>query len=40
MHSATAEARGQFDAAELSLQNLLYEKEHYLKEIMACQSFR
>ena len=40
MQGATAKAKGQIDAAELSLQNLLYEKAHYLKEIRACQSFR
>ena len=40
MQSSTAEAKAQYDAAELSLQNLLYEKGHYLKEIRACQSFR
>ena len=40
MQSATAKAKGQIDAAELSLQNLLYEKAYYLKEIRACQSFR
>lgn len=36
----TAKAKAQFDSAELSLQNLLYEKGHYLREIRACQSFR
>ena len=40
MQASTAEAKAQYDAAELSLQNLLYEKGHYLKEIRACQSFR
>lgn len=40
MQASTAEAKAQFDAAELQLQNLLYEKEHYLKEIKACRSFR
>lgn len=40
MQSSTAEAKAQYDAAELSLQNLLYEKGHYLKEIRACRSFR
>ena len=40
VREATAEAKAQFDSAELSLQNLLYEKGHYLKEIRACQSFR
>ena len=36
----TAEAKAQFDTAELSLQNLLYEKRHYLKEIRACKAYR
>ncbi len=40
MQSSTAEAKAQYDAAELSLQNLLYEKGHYLKEIRACRSFK
>jgi hypothetical protein len=40
VREATAEAKAQFDNAELALQNLLYEKGHYLKEIRACQSFR
>ena len=40
VRDSTAEAKAQFDTAELSLQNLLYEKGHYLKEIRACQSFR
>ena len=40
MQSSTAEAKAQYDAAELSLQHLLYEKEHYLKEIRACRSFK
>jgi len=40
MQNQTAEAKAQYDAAELSLQNLLYEREHYLKEIRACKSFR
>ena len=40
MQTSTAEAKAQYDAAELSLQNLLYEKGHYLKEIRACRSFK
>lgn len=40
VRESTADAKAQFDNAELSLQNLLYEKDHYLKEIRACQSFR
>ena len=40
VREATAEAKAQFDNAELALQNLLYEKAYYLKEIRACRSFR
>ena len=40
VREATAEAKALFDNAELALQNLLYEKAHYLNEIRACRSFR
>ncbi len=40
MRESTAAAKAMSDNAEISLQNLLYEKGYYLKEIRACQSFR
>jgi hypothetical protein len=40
VRESTAAAKALSDNAEISLQNLLYEKEHYKNEIKACQSFR
>jgi THO complex subunit 5 len=40
LREASAGAKAQLDAASLHLQNLLYEKHHYEKEIRACRAFR
>ena len=37
---ATTDAKIQLDQSSLQLQSLLYEKQHYEKEIQACTSFR
>jgi THO complex subunit 5 len=36
----TSKSKGSLEAADLQLQNLLYEKQYYEKEINACRSFQ
>jgi len=38
--AATAESKAQADESNLRLQNLLYEKNYYNKEIAACLAFK
>ena len=40
LREATSEAKSQLDAGALQLQNLLYEQQHYEKEIKGCRAFR
>lgn len=38
--SDTAQSRAEVDVSNLQLQNLLYEKNYYTKEIATCKNFR
>ena len=40
LKAKTAESKAEVDLSSLQLQNLLYEKNYYKKEIASCQSFR
>ena len=39
LREATAEAKAQLDQSSLQLQNLLYEQQHYEKEIASCRAY-
>lgn len=40
LREAAAEAKTQLDTSSLQLQNLLYERQHYEKEISSCRSWQ
>lgn len=40
LREATSEAKTQLDQSSLQLQNLLYEQQHYEKEIAGCRAFQ
>ncbi|GAB4818095.1 hypothetical protein N2152v2_005141 [Parachlorella kessleri] len=40
LRDATAEAKTQLDQSSLQLQNLLYEQQHYEKEIAGCRAYK
>lgn len=40
LKETSRDARVELDRSSLTLKNLLYEQEHYAKEIRACRSFR
>lgn len=40
LREETSAAKTELDSLNLVLQNLLYEKTHYEKEIRACQDFK
>lgn len=40
LRESTAEAKSQLDQSSLQLQNLLYEQQHYEKEIASCRAYK
>ncbi len=40
LRDATSEAKTQLDQSSLQLQNLLYEQQHYEKEIESCRAYQ
>lgn len=40
LREATGDAKSRLDQSSLQLQNLLYEKQHYEREIASCRAFR